>query len=59
MQHANLILTTDSSLDAALSEVAVHSLLSAAKDHKCSVEEWTKNSAEETGIIRIVPHDYP
>ncbi len=59
MQRVTLILTTDSSLDAALTEEAVRSLLAAAKDHKCSVEGWTENPNETTGIIRIVPRGHP
>ena len=59
MQRVNLILTTDSSLDAALSEEAVRSLLTAAKDHKCSVEGWTEIPEEASGVIRIVPCERP
>ena len=57
MQRVDLILTTDSPLDAVLSEEAVRSLLAAAKDHKCTVEGWTENPEESTGVIQIVPRD--
>ena len=57
MQRVDLILTTDSPLDAVLSEEAVRSLLAAAKDHKCTVEGWTENPEESTGVFQIVPRD--
>ena len=58
MQRVNLILTTDSSLDAVLSEEAVRSLLAAAKRNKCSVEGWTEDAEEATGVIRILPRNW-